>query len=47
MDGENPVCFFIDDINKYRTDKMTEEDKKNGPQVKWAQLVPDLCVGTV
>ncbi len=47
MDGDNPVCFYIDDINKYRTDRMTEDEKINGPKLKWVQLVPDLCVGTV
>ena len=37
MDGDNPVCFFIDDINKYRTDRnMSDDEKLNGPKMKWA-----------
>jgi len=35
MDGENPVCYYIDSISNF-TDPS--------PEMKWYQFLPDKCV---
>ena len=47
MDGDTPICYYIDDINNYRTDNnnFTDEEKKKGPEFKWVSFLPDMSVG--
>ena len=49
MDGDTPICYFIDDINNYRTDRkdITDEERRKGPEFKWVSFLPDLSVGQI
>ena len=49
MDGDTPICYFIGNINNYRTDRenISENEKKKGPEYKWVEFKPDLSVGTI
>ena len=47
-ESDYPVCYFIDDINKYKTFKKLDDDSNyEDPKLKWVQLIPDLCVNKV
>lgn len=49
MDGDTPICYFIDDINNYRTDNknLSDEERKKGPEFKWVSFLPDMSVGEI
>lgn len=36
MDGDDPICFYVAHASEFLTDReMSEEEKKNGPGMKW------------